>query len=762
MNQLKNIFAAGMEVGSPRPSLNQDWRNVTLYGVGIYLIVLIFRLSLAGKWDHPELWVDGERILATHDAYFWLAKAKGVGVIEGYPLAIASRFIHDLTGISYGLIGFWGPPVISSLVAVVAFLWGWLLGGKQSGISAGLLGGLVPGFFYRSRLGYYDTDIFTLLMPLLVAFFMAVWLRRHIRPFWLPLNERDIHERSFGHTLWLAFVMGMATRFAAWWHFDIANFIVVLFFISAFLLMLLGHKGHKTTAGYELLVFLLAALPGMAGGQIGLWPFDVLVHQMPIVLPYEPVALISIVLSFVLACALYLGRKHEMAWDRNWICFAVLFLFVVLATHLFDKPLTTVFMKLTSYMKPVVETLGTDSPSVQQPIYPSVVQSIIEAKNIPLAAVLERSAYWPVLGWVALASSLIVLVFHPLAALLVPFIALSVLSMWAGVRFTMFGGTALMICLGVCLSIITNKLVTDVKYKRLVGYGVQLAVTLPILAFVYFQYVKLPLTPVVPRAQAEALIELGKRSDKSSFIWTWWDWGYASEYFAGMESVIDGGRHSGRDIFPVALALSSHSPVVSNQVIRLATVVSKDLNTHRIDASLIWKGQSASEAMATVNSLGKQTDIPSTQKQYLVVNWKDLAIAKWITFYGNWDLESGTTREATIGNYNPGELGFNIQQGAVRNRKGGGGLVSDITILDESGAETKEYYMNKLSPRLHPKLRHLVINKVSRQSIIMDRIAYRSMMTRLLIGDPNDPEISKYFKLVVDKLPFSRIYEVVQ
>jgi dolichyl-diphosphooligosaccharide--protein glycosyltransferase len=35
-------------------------------------------------------------------------------------------------------------------------------------------------------------------------------------------------------------------------------------------------------------------------------------------------------------------------------------------------------------------------------------------------------------------------------------------------------------------------------------------------------------------------------------------------------------------------------------------------------------------------------------------------------------------------------------------------------------------------------------------------------MTRLLTGDPDDPEIAPYFKLVVDRLPFARVYEVVQ
>jgi dolichyl-diphosphooligosaccharide--protein glycosyltransferase len=51
---------------------------------------------------------------------------------------------------------------------------------------------------------------------------------------------------------------------------------------------------------------------------------------------------------------------------------------------------------------------------------------------------------------------------------------------------------------------------------------------------------------------------------------------------------------------------------------------------------------------------------------------------------------------------------------------------------------------------------------VSKQSVVLDSVGYGSVMTRLLTADPGDPDIAPYFKLVVDRLPFARIYEVVQ
>ena len=42
----------------------------------------------------------------------------------------------------------------------------------------------------------------------------------------------------------------------------------------------------------------------------------------------------------------------------------------------------------------------------------------------------------------------------------------------------------------------------------------------------------------------------------------------------------------------------------------------------------------------------------------------------------------------------------------------------------------------------------------------MDAGLYNSLMVQLLVGDPQDPRVSPYFKLVYDNV-FARIYEVL-
>lgn len=147
MEKIKQIYDGALKGIGDYPSWKKDWRWLAVSGVCVYLLVLFFRVSFAGKWDIPELWVNGERILATHDAYLWLAKAKGFGLLAGYPIAQATRFVHDITGFGFGTIGFWAPAFMGALVGVVCALWGWLLGGRTASIMAGLVGGLTPGFF---------------------------------------------------------------------------------------------------------------------------------------------------------------------------------------------------------------------------------------------------------------------------------------------------------------------------------------------------------------------------------------------------------------------------------------------------------------------------------------------------------------------------------------------------------------------------------------------------------------------------------------
>jgi len=734
------------------PSWSSDWRWAAIYSVCIYAIVLAFRLSFAGRWDHPELWVNGERLLATHDAYFWLAKAKGLGTLDGFPLAEATSLFHRLTGLDWGTIGFWAPAFMSAFVGIVCFLWGWLIAGRNAGVFAGLVGSLTPGFYYRSRLGYFDTDMFTLLMPMLVAWMLAYWASKSIKRGWFVAAEEETEKVcSIGETLWMSFAFGLATRFAGIWHQDIINVSILYFFMTAAVILLNGKSGKKVWAFYGLVIFLLAAFPGDAFGQMMIWPFT-----------GNASLYMSIIISASLALLFnQLAKRSSLVLSNAWVCAGV-FLAVVLATGIAQAPVYGVMMKLAGYFYPAGELAPQGNAAIVGPIFPSIMQSIIEAKLVPMSQILARGVFAPWLGWLALLSSAVVVFLRPAAVFLLPLIVLQLASVKLGIRFSMFGGAALFVCLGVSLYWLVDVVARRYAKRQSIGLCAQAVLGICFMIFAFSKYSELPLTPTVTKSHAEGLIELGKNAPRNGMVWSWWDWGYATQYYAGMATVVDGGKHAGRDVFPVAFVMSTDSARKANRMIEFSSQYPVGSGQIRLSPAKAWDNISRDKILETIDEQLAQADYPVKAPQYFVVTWKDLTISKWITYYGNWNLETGEPKESTTRFYVPGELGINFQRGAVQNRAGQGGLVSDIDVLDWNEVENTHYGLNTISMKLVPKTPYLIINKVTRQSLLVEKTAYDSVMFRLLLGDPDDPEISKYFKLVVDKLPFARIYEVVQ
>ncbi|QJB56602.1 STT3 domain-containing protein [Pseudodesulfovibrio sp. zrk46] len=745
---IKETYETFLESKAKSFSWANDWRWMSICCLCIYAAVLALRVSFAGRWDNELLWVGGERLLSTHDAYFWLAKAKGLGSLVGYPLAEAAKIISEWTGASLGTVGFWAPAFLGALVAVVCALWGWLLAGREAAIFAGLAGALTPGFFYRSRLGYFDTDLFTLLGPLVVAWMLAYWSELHTKRGWF-LGSRTNDEREFSplKSMSMALVFGLVTRFVCLWHYDIQNMSVCYFLLTLMVVVVNSVPERRAWGLWSLAIYLIAAFPGTVYGGPGYWFVKELLHLD------SYWALFYIAMAVVVMAGCWFADSRNVALVSNlWVACAGLFVFILL-TGVVNSPVIATLDKLGDYFNHIAVS-SSGGGAVEGPAFPSILQSVIEAKLIPLSEILERGAFNSFVGGVALLLALPIVVLRPAAIFLLPLIVLQLLGIKMGVRFSMFGGAAMMVCLGVGVYWASELVLKKFAWKQWGHIGIQVALGIIVLLYCHAQYSKQPLTPVITKSHAEALQILEKISPADSRVWTWWDWGYATQYYAGRVTTIDGGEHSGQDVFPTALVMSTHSPQQASQLIgAYSTFKTKNL----------WKGQSGAQMMGAIDQMkNSEKTYAFRAPQYIVVTWKDLTISKWITFYGNWNLATGDTKQARLSNFAPGQLGFNIKKGAVLNRDGGGGLVSDITILSEQGVDKKEYYLNKLSPQLLPRTRHLLINEVSRQSVLMDRTAYRSLLTRLLTGDADDPEISKYFKLVVDKLPFVRIYEVVQ
>lgn len=76
---------------------------------------------------------------------------------------------------------------MASLVVLLIFLWVWGMGSMEAGFCADILTSFSPGFLARTMLGYADTDLVTLFLPLLIGLAPAVWVMHFLRhPLALP------------------------------------------------------------------------------------------------------------------------------------------------------------------------------------------------------------------------------------------------------------------------------------------------------------------------------------------------------------------------------------------------------------------------------------------------------------------------------------------------------------------------------------------------------------------------------------------------
>lgn len=137
----------------------RSWLIVAIACICSYSISAGIRLLEYQKWNYSFANVRGEHILATNDAYAWVAGASELSTSTSRSsMAALLRGASQILRLYPAEIAFWAPPFLSSLVAIPLVLWSSLLRAPGAAVLIATVGSLAPAYFRRTRLGYYDTD----------------------------------------------------------------------------------------------------------------------------------------------------------------------------------------------------------------------------------------------------------------------------------------------------------------------------------------------------------------------------------------------------------------------------------------------------------------------------------------------------------------------------------------------------------------------------------------------------------------------------
>ncbi len=88
-----------------------------------------------------------------------------------YFTAFTYKFVNLFTHVPLNAVAIWIAPFIASLAVIPAYLLVRRITNDYGGITAGLLVGLAPAYFAHTFAGFFDTDQFNMLLPLLVVMF---------------------------------------------------------------------------------------------------------------------------------------------------------------------------------------------------------------------------------------------------------------------------------------------------------------------------------------------------------------------------------------------------------------------------------------------------------------------------------------------------------------------------------------------------------------------------------------------------------------
>ncbi|MBQ4132282.1 MAG: hypothetical protein IJD04_00920, partial [Desulfovibrionaceae bacterium] len=534
------------------PNRGPDWRKALFLAMLAYLLAFALRAVEIPHWDNPDYRLDGEYLLGTHDAYYWMAGAEGFGRAADHPFAEFIALLAGLTGGTPANVGFWLPLFMAPLVASVVCVWAMVFGARSSGALAGALACLAPGFLGRTLLGYCDTDLVTLLFALLMGLAPALWfapvLNSPLRVAGAlsgfkscePVGTPECGDRLLSR-FWLAALLlsGLFGHWAKDWHSLFAYLPAGYTLLIPFLIALFGIKEYRPLLWRGAAVYALPLTGGAAGAAIALLAVCCLLRNgnqqagsvespgnserhvaIPGISLFSRLGLSGDKTCFSKIC----DKGCELLWKRRGalLLWGLVFLFA------FDPGVAEALLaSVGSYVKSSGD-IARAANATEALVYPGVAQSIIEVQDLKLDDLLFYFHPWPFIAVAGMFGFVILLLISPAAAFHLPLIALSLLSIKLGGRMVMFGVAS--VALGMTVPVY---LLAEGLLRRIRSAGLLQALPLPDLLLLALL---IPYAGLVPRLShgpimhveyAEALKALRETTPPDAVIWTWWDWGYA-------------------------------------------------------------------------------------------------------------------------------------------------------------------------------------------------------------------------------------------
>ena len=696
----------------------------------LFFIAIAYLFSIAARMYWPihfsgmtSFYDAGQLMINTNDGYAFANAARdflnGITPEDGMKTAVQhysrglvmlTAYITKITPFSLETVILYLPAVISSLIVVPIILVARLMGHTFLGFLAALLGAIAWSYYNRTMTGYYDTDMFSVLLQFSIFYgFLSI-----------------VYKKTIANILLTAFLI---TIYPYFYSQGVSIVYVVFIFTVGYLLL-----------EYFDIISINETKETNKQSPILLSTVILLSITLMVTIPIEIRIVLFVLMFFVLH---YVKMEQKVLFVLAGLFF---FAFLIYG-NIFD----IILGKVASYVDRGVESKGLH--------FYQVIQTVREAGSIPMSTVAHRISGSNIGLLISLLGFVLLVWKHKPFIIALPLIGVGLFAYIGGLRFTVYAVPIAAIS-AVFLFYVVATYFKDKRAKIIFIILATFAMIYPNIVHI-IEY-KVP--TVLNATEVADLKKLKTISSAKDYTIAWWDYGYPIWFYSGTNTLIDGGKHT-KDNYIVSKILQTTSPELAARLSRIAVEKYVDSNYSLVAKTLFEDSNTSSPEILLSEIENGSYPLPEkTRDVYLYLPYRMLNIFPTVAIFGNIDLTTGEL-ERKISFYPTQILGNKNGIIALRN-----GIIFDAQngILSVGGSKkdvkyfivtqnTKDGKTNIQSQLYHMDGEFVVVYMQSYgQFIVMDSKTFNSTYVQMFVLGKYDKNL---FELVVSSA-YSKIYKL--
>ncbi len=386
--------------------------HTSIYVTLIFIIIAyLFSLSMRTIWVTEFQGVEqskwnNELMINTNDGYFFAEGARDILNAHheandlspiNEPISLLTAWLSKIVPISFETLILTMPSIFGSLIVIPIILIGRALGQTGIGFIAALLASVTHSYYNRTMTGYYDTDMLTIVLPLLTLYSIILAITHQRNRFLIPIT--------------------IAFAITQWWYpqsYSLNTGILVITLLYAIIFERFNHHFYKIAL---FIIIGILSLP--------IW------------------------MKIGIALAVFAFFHYKPSLDQKW--FWGLFA-AIIALYFSSGGIDPIWAQLKGYL--FRETVSNDAGLH----FYNVAQTVREAGNIPFDVFAERISGHPITFVLGVIGYIMALIAYRPLLITLPLVGLGFIAMSAGLRFTIYAVAPMAIGFAYLLFLLTRSI----------------------------------------------------------------------------------------------------------------------------------------------------------------------------------------------------------------------------------------------------------------------------------------------------------------